>query len=867
MRCVVICVVMNASLFASSGTSYYRHPTTLYTGSSSTSRPVVQTTYSRPTTTSTTYSQQTTSSVRPTATYTTRTAPVARTTQATSSSARQTVVAQPQQDDSWFGRILRGMSGSTELMVSGAIASKHLAKSIDDASASVTKASTQLREDAAAIAEGEEGTGGLAATLQQAAGLFQEGLDKSLAKGSGVVVDQFGQEVDRQRTDTLDRLESNVDKNIGVVDNRVEQTVNTTADTTLKTVTVGAGTVLATAQIADNRARETALLADKHMGDAQLHRVGETIDNANLALTTTTEAAQSADNAAKTVETSAKNVPIVLHSGLTGLNETLEKRSSELSAILQTSLKSLDENGNKLVESVDANGQRTIMAVDAQGNRMHEAIDQNGNLLFMQGEEVVFAIDQQGNNITSSIQTSGDDLSMSIEEAGAATSAAVIGGAALTDAQLRAQGKAARQQIAASTEARLLAASIVVLPTTKSIAEHLALFEPKAPLARFANDTLLREGLSLGVAEFNKVKSVQLAEMTDTQFEEYVLSKKRLKFDQFALTGLRLEMIKVLSEFDEGLHQLFLDDEETQSLKNLRAELAEDVQNSVQLHTASLTHDELEVMKAKISKDAAAVTAAATKRHTTTTDVISEIESDIESRIERGSKDIDAASAAAAGTATTAAMSLDEMQRKVEVESKRQADIALAREKLIQLKLDKEDLIIAVGKGTGAGERIKVRHILISLEKDGAEALANSLYDQLQENASFFPSLARTHSDDITTKNTGGVRNYFSRGTYDAGFETAAFAIGQKNKFAPVTKTSLGYQIIQLLDRQASVEATDIDEKVLAFNDRADALIIEFDRLQLLEDKQEAEDLKVAVQTAVDTKKPERSLVGTGSLY
>ncbi len=97
--------------------------------------------------------------------------------------------------------------------------------------------------------------------------------------------------------------------------------------------------------------------------------------------------------------------------------------------------------------------------------------------------------------------------------------------------------------------------------------------------------------------------------------------------------------------------------------------------------------------------------------------------------------------------------------------------------------------------------RVKVRHILITGTTDEARGLADSIYTQVTKDPSVFEKLAEEHSADKDTAHVGGVRDFFSRGTYDKSFEQAAFRLKSSQDFAPVTKVDGGFEIIQLLER------------------------------------------------------------------
>jgi hypothetical protein len=109
--------------------------------------------------------------------------------------------------------------------------------------------------------------------------------------------------------------------------------------------------------------------------------------------------------------------------------------------------------------------------------------------------------------------------------------------------------------------------------------------------------------------------------------------------------------------------------------------------------------------------------------------------------------------------------------------------------------------------------RVKVRHILISSETDGARALADDLYAQINQDPSVFEKLAQEHSADKDTAHVGGVRDFFSRGTYDKAFEQAAFRLKNAQELAPVTKVDAGFEIIQLVERIPATEKSFVEVK------------------------------------------------------
>ncbi len=103
-------------------------------------------------------------------------------------------------------------------------------------------------------------------------------------------------------------------------------------------------------------------------------------------------------------------------------------------------------------------------------------------------------------------------------------------------------------------------------------------------------------------------------------------------------------------------------------------------------------------------------------------------------------------------------------------------------------------------------ERIKVRHILISTEgksdkdKQAAKAKADDILKQLKSGGDF-AELAKKDSDDKGTGDRGGELDWIVKGQMPPDFESAAFAL-KKGETSGVVTTSLGYDIVQVEDRE-----------------------------------------------------------------
>ncbi len=105
--------------------------------------------------------------------------------------------------------------------------------------------------------------------------------------------------------------------------------------------------------------------------------------------------------------------------------------------------------------------------------------------------------------------------------------------------------------------------------------------------------------------------------------------------------------------------------------------------------------------------------------------------------------------------------------------------------------------------------KIKVRRIVCALQKGkpGTEAhvKAQKVLQEAKSTPNNFAELAKKYSDDVTAK-SGGVVDFFGRGTHDKAFEDAAFKLNAPGELSSVIKTSKGFEIIQLVERKKAEE-------------------------------------------------------------
>lgn len=97
-------------------------------------------------------------------------------------------------------------------------------------------------------------------------------------------------------------------------------------------------------------------------------------------------------------------------------------------------------------------------------------------------------------------------------------------------------------------------------------------------------------------------------------------------------------------------------------------------------------------------------------------------------------------------------------------------------------------------------EHIHARHILVNTEEEARQILS-----QLQAGGDFV-TLARTYSQDTSTRDTGGDLGFFPVGILTAPeVEAAAFAL-QPGQISDVVHTSMGYHIVQVVERAPDME-------------------------------------------------------------
>jgi foldase protein PrsA len=102
--------------------------------------------------------------------------------------------------------------------------------------------------------------------------------------------------------------------------------------------------------------------------------------------------------------------------------------------------------------------------------------------------------------------------------------------------------------------------------------------------------------------------------------------------------------------------------------------------------------------------------------------------------------------------------------------------------------------------------QIRASHILVAT-KEEADAILKDL-----KGGADFATLAKEKSTDTGTKDNGGDLDFFAKGTMEAAFDDAAFAL-KVGELSGVVQTSYGYHIIKKTDEKAAVTPTLEDKK------------------------------------------------------
>lgn len=97
-------------------------------------------------------------------------------------------------------------------------------------------------------------------------------------------------------------------------------------------------------------------------------------------------------------------------------------------------------------------------------------------------------------------------------------------------------------------------------------------------------------------------------------------------------------------------------------------------------------------------------------------------------------------------------------------------------------------------------EHIQARHILVATEEEAQQILS-----QIQAGGDFV-QLARTYSQDISTRDVGGDLGFFPEGVLTSPEVEAAAAELQPGQVSGIVQSGLGYHIVQVVQRESNMD-------------------------------------------------------------
>jgi peptidyl-prolyl cis-trans isomerase SurA len=106
-------------------------------------------------------------------------------------------------------------------------------------------------------------------------------------------------------------------------------------------------------------------------------------------------------------------------------------------------------------------------------------------------------------------------------------------------------------------------------------------------------------------------------------------------------------------------------------------------------------------------------------------------------------------------------------------------------------------------------QRWKIAHIFIAVNTSSAEVIQNAaktkineIYTKLEKGENW-DKLCKTYSEDATTNSKGGAFNrLFGTDELEKPFEDALFALKKNGSYSPPIKTSMGWHIVKLIEKQ-----------------------------------------------------------------
>ncbi len=97
--------------------------------------------------------------------------------------------------------------------------------------------------------------------------------------------------------------------------------------------------------------------------------------------------------------------------------------------------------------------------------------------------------------------------------------------------------------------------------------------------------------------------------------------------------------------------------------------------------------------------------------------------------------------------------------------------------------------------------KVKVRRLLLKSVGKGLPPMATEILKKAQEKPAQFQALIKQYSTDEKGLQSGGIVDFFEKGTHDLEFEKAAFRLKKNGEISPIVKTKAGYEILQLVER------------------------------------------------------------------
>jgi peptidyl-prolyl cis-trans isomerase SurA len=113
---------------------------------------------------------------------------------------------------------------------------------------------------------------------------------------------------------------------------------------------------------------------------------------------------------------------------------------------------------------------------------------------------------------------------------------------------------------------------------------------------------------------------------------------------------------------------------------------------------------------------------------------------------------------------------------------------------------------------------IRVSHILVRtppndpILEERALRRVGDIYTELQKPESIWEDVCKLYSEDMGTKNSGGILSWMSTGSVIPEFERTAFSLTEIGEIAPPVKTPYGYHIIRLEDKKPLAPFEEMEE-------------------------------------------------------